>query len=273
MSGGKGGSTTSSVQIPSWLEDAAKTNLSKADYAGQIGYTPYYGPDVAAQNQNQMIANQATYDAAAAFGLAPQGGSANTGMPTPTTYANGVTGYSSGDLYDQAVAELAARSPGQAEALNSMFIDPYAGGIQTIFTPEGSVGTNDAASVNISNYMGSDGSSNGVAPPKSDWEALMAANNFNQTVKDYPMLAPGGFLTKGISFLNDAFVIDPYQAQHGVTLNQYANGGTSSTGDSGYVSGNYGGNTISYGTATDSGQNSAAHTAGGTGRTDGGFGW
>ena len=273
MSGGKGGSTTSSVQIPSWLEDAAKTNLSKAEYAGNIGYTPYYGPDVAAQTQNQLLGNQATYDAAAAFGLVPQGGNANAGIPTPTTYAGGVSGYSSGDLYDQAVAELASRRPGQAEALNSMFIDPYSGNMQTAFTPEGSVGTNDAASVNVMNYLNDSGDGNGIAPPKSEWEALMAANNFNQATKDYSVLAPGGFLVKGINYLHDAFVIDPYQQDRGVTVKQYADGGQSSTGDYGYVSGNYGGKTITYGTATDSGLNSAAHTAGGTGRTDDGFGW
>jgi len=157
MSGGKGGSTTSSVQIPSWLEDAAKTNLSKADYAGQIGYTPYYGPDVAAQTQSQLLGNQATYDAAAAFGLVPQGGNANAGMPTPTTYAGGVTGYSSGDLYDQAVAELASRRPGQASALNSMFIDPYSGEQSVAFTPMGSisnVGASDTVNSMV-DYAGS----------------------------------------------------------------------------------------------------------------------
>lgn len=273
MSGGKGGSTSSSVQIPSWLEDAAKTNLSRSDYASKIGYMPYYGPDVAAQTQNQMLGNQATYDAAAAFGLVPQGGNANAGMPTPTTYANGITGYSSGNLYDQAVAELAARRPGQADAYNSMFIDPYSGNMQTAFTPAGSVGTNDAADVNVMKYINSSGDGNGIAPPKSEWEALMAANNFNQGTKDYSILAPGGFLVKGINYLNDAFVIDPYQANHGVTVKQYADGGQSSTGDYGYVSGNYGGNTITYGTADSSGQNSAGTTAGGTGRTDGGYGW
>lgn len=171
MSGGKGGSNTSSVQIPSWLEDAAKTNLSKADYAGQIGYTPYYGPDVAAQTQNQMIGNQATYDAAAALGLAPQGGNANAGMPTPTTYDNGITGYSSGGLYDQALAELATRRPGQAAALNSMFIDPYSGEQSTVFTPVGSF-TNDPLNT-AATYN-----------PNSEYDGSGAsAVNFNQSLQ------------------------------------------------------------------------------------------
>ena len=48
MSGGKGGSTTSSVEIPEYIEEAARRNLAKAEDISQIGYVPYYGPDVAA---------------------------------------------------------------------------------------------------------------------------------------------------------------------------------------------------------------------------------
>jgi hypothetical protein len=139
MSGGKGGSNTSSVQIPSWLEGPAKENLAKAKMASEVGYMPYYGPDVAAQNANQLLGNQATYDAAAAFGLVPQGGDANAGVPTAQQFAGGITGYSSGDLYDQAVAELAERRPGQYAMNQSMFVDPQTGVVPVTFgggTPE-----------------------------------------------------------------------------------------------------------------------------------------
>jgi hypothetical protein len=139
MSGGKGGSNTSSVQIPSWLEGPAKENLAKAKMASEVGYMPYYGPDVAAQNANQLLGNQATYDAAAAFGLVPQGGDANAGVPTAQQFAGGITGYSSGDLYDQAVAELAERRPGQYAMNQSMFVDPQTGVTPVTFgggTPE-----------------------------------------------------------------------------------------------------------------------------------------
>jgi hypothetical protein len=127
MSGGKGGSSTSSVSIPPWLESATKENLAKAKQASEIGYMPYYGPDVAAQNANQLLANQATYDAAAAFGLAPQGGNANAGVPVAQQYAGGITGYSSGDLFDQARQELATRRPAQYGMYESMFVDPLTG--------------------------------------------------------------------------------------------------------------------------------------------------
>jgi hypothetical protein len=49
------------------------------------------------------------------------------GMPTVQTFANGMQGYSSGGLYDQALAQLAARNPGQFAALQAPFINPQTG--------------------------------------------------------------------------------------------------------------------------------------------------
>ena len=113
MSGGKGGSTTTVQQqkMPQWLEDAAQANLAQAKIAGQIGYMPYYGPDVAALSPQQEMAMQNTFNAQQAFGMVPQGTQFSTGMPTATDYGGGVRGYSSGNLFDQAVAELKARQP------------------------------------------------------------------------------------------------------------------------------------------------------------------
>ena len=45
-------------------------------------------------------------------------------MPAPQTYAGGMQGYSSMPLYDQAVAELQARNPGQMAAYNELFSNP-----------------------------------------------------------------------------------------------------------------------------------------------------
>lgn len=122
--GGKGGSQTSAVTIPKFMEDAAKKNLARADQASQIGYTPFYGADVAAFTPQQNAAFGNTNQAAQAFGLL--GGEGN-GMPPPQTFAGGMQGYSSGGLYDQALAELQARRPGQYNAINDMFIDPITG--------------------------------------------------------------------------------------------------------------------------------------------------
>jgi hypothetical protein len=127
VSGGKGGSTTSQVEIPEWLEQASQRNIGRAEQAQQIGYMPYYGPDVAAFSPAQQTAMQSSYDAAAAFGLAPQGGNVMAGMPQAQEFGGGMMGYSSTPLYEQALAELAARQPGQVSQYNRMFVDPITG--------------------------------------------------------------------------------------------------------------------------------------------------
>ena len=130
MSGGKGGSTSSTVEIPQYIEDAAKRNLARADTISQIGYVPYYGADVAAFTPMQEAAFRNTAGTAGAFGLA--GGDMSQsdimgGMPAPTTYAGGVRGYSSAPMFEQSMAELATRRPGQKALIDSLFIDPYSG--------------------------------------------------------------------------------------------------------------------------------------------------
>ena len=125
MGSGKGGGTT--VEIPAWAESAMQDNLRKANQFSEIGYMPYYGPDVAAFTPMQEAGMQGAYDAAAAFGLAEKGGDALAGIPEAKDFGGGRMGYSSGDLFDQARAEFEGRSPQQASAFNAMF-KPYGGG-------------------------------------------------------------------------------------------------------------------------------------------------
>lgn len=125
MSGGKGGSQTTQVEVPQYVEDAARANLAQGQEVSRIGYTPYYGPDVAAFSPMQTAAMQNAADFASAFGMAPQM-DVTAGMPQAQEYAGGIRGYSSAPLYEQAVAELAARRPAQAALIESQFIDPTA---------------------------------------------------------------------------------------------------------------------------------------------------
>ena len=126
MSGGKGGSQSSKTEIPDWLAEPAARNIARAEQAAQIGYTPYYGPSVAAFSPMQQQAFANTGAAAQAFGLASPGQSFQPTMQ-PTDYGNGLQAYSSGPLYDLALAELQARQPGRFNAINDMFIDPMTG--------------------------------------------------------------------------------------------------------------------------------------------------
>ena len=140
MSGGKGSSQTTSVAIPEYIEAAAQRNLNKAEAISQLGYVPYYGPDVAAFSPAQQAAFQNTAGAAGAFGLAsptdPYGG-----MGAPTDFG-GVQGYSSAPLYQQSVDALAANRPGQKQYIDSFFIDPTTG----------AAGANVQPAINYANF-------------------------------------------------------------------------------------------------------------------------
>jgi hypothetical protein len=129
MSGGKGGSSTSQVTIPEYIEAAAQRNLNKAERISQLGYVPEYGPTVAAFTPMQQAGFQNTANLASQYGIGAPASQQDImgGMGAPTTYANGVRGYSSAPLYDQMVAELAAKRPGQKSYIDSFFIDPKSG--------------------------------------------------------------------------------------------------------------------------------------------------
>lgn len=124
--GGKGGSQSTQVTIPPWLEQAAQRNIAKAEDISQTGFTPYIGPDVAAMTPMQMAAMQGTNQAAQAFGLASADPMA--GMP-PVYDFGGVRGYSSYPLYSQSLANLQAVAPAQFAALQAPFRDPVTGAL------------------------------------------------------------------------------------------------------------------------------------------------
>jgi hypothetical protein len=116
MSGGKGGGQSTKTEIPVWAEEATKRNLARAEDVQRIGYMPYYGPDVAA------------------FGLASPGQNAMAGMPRATNY-NGIQGYSSGGLYEQAVAEFERNKPGYAREYNDLFAKNSSSNVPRYPTP------------------------------------------------------------------------------------------------------------------------------------------
>ena len=125
MSGGKGGSNTQQTQIPKWIEEPAKRNIARAEDVQKIGYTPYYGADIAGFSPMQQQAMQGTVNQAQAFGLAPQGMQALQGMPQAQTFDIGggqtVQGYSSAPLYEQAVAEMKAKQPVFAQRYEDLY--------------------------------------------------------------------------------------------------------------------------------------------------------
>jgi hypothetical protein len=125
--GGKGGSQKTQVQIPKFLEDAAKRNLARADEIAQIGFIPFTGPDVASLTPSQLAAMQGTSQAAGAFGLPGGGFDPMQGQPQAQTFAGGVQGLSAAPIFQQALDAFAQESPGQFEAIRRVFLDPVTG--------------------------------------------------------------------------------------------------------------------------------------------------
>ena len=123
---GKGGSSTN-VEIPDYIENAARNNLARADFVSKLGPIPMsFGPTVAAFTPMEMSVFDNTARAADAFGLgAPTGADVFGGMGQPTTYADGIRAFSAAPLFNQTMDEFALARPGQFNAINSMFIDPF----------------------------------------------------------------------------------------------------------------------------------------------------
>ena len=156
MSGGKGGSQTSEVKVPQYIEDAGKANLARADEISKIGYTPYYGPDVAAFSPMQQSAFQGTSDMANAFGIATPASQQDIygGMGAPTQYANGVQGYSSAPMYQQSIDQLKAARPGQYDAIMAQFLDPLTGSAPSATSVGGAAAGQPMSSASIGDYGG-----------------------------------------------------------------------------------------------------------------------
>ena len=124
--GGKSGKETTEKTIPDWIKDPAVRNMQRAEDVQRIEYMPYRGAEVAAFNETQNAAMNNNIGAAEAFGLlgANHGLTAETGMPTATTFDGGYKGYSSMPLYDQALAETKAAQPGAVAQYDALFGAP-----------------------------------------------------------------------------------------------------------------------------------------------------
>lgn len=138
---GKNGSQKTETSVPEFVTDAGKFGVDRAKQLAEIGYMPYYGPDVAALSPMQYAGMQNTNQSAGAFGMAApgygggmqsQGGGQGaqmdpmTGLPMAQNFG-GTMAYSAGPMYDEALAQLEQRRPGQYEAFDSMFVDPQTG--------------------------------------------------------------------------------------------------------------------------------------------------
>jgi len=238
----KGGTTSGSTEIPAWLENAAIENINKARDVSQIGYTPYYGPDVAAFNPMQTASFDATGSAANAFGL---GGGSSTfgtdGIQAPQTFAGGMRGYSSAPIYEQALSQLEQNRPAQYSAINNMFIDPFTGA-----KPQGNyAATPEQVSQMFNNGNGiaaggdGDGAGTGKSPYGNDanmehlarMEAERAANAAAVAASIYSQNNSGD-LTNGDTFVGNDGIVATVGGGDGQVDSGLANAAAASSIDS-----------------------------------------
>ena len=125
MSGGKGGRSNTEVTMPKFAETTLQQGIGMAKDVSALGYTPYYGPDVAAFSPQQQAAFQGTNQMADAFGMPSASGQQY--MPQAQTFDGGIQGYSSAPAFEQSIDQLAAQRPGQAAYIDSFTIDPITG--------------------------------------------------------------------------------------------------------------------------------------------------
>jgi len=127
--GGKGGSQTQTqqVELPAWVNQAGQENVRLAREISKIGpiLEPSNLPTLAAQTPLEMASMANTGSAASAFGLAsPELGA---GMPVPTQFAGGITGYSAAPMVRDALSGWQAEAPAQYDFVRSFWNDPVNG--------------------------------------------------------------------------------------------------------------------------------------------------
>lgn len=124
MGKGKGGESTSKVEVDPDVKKAALENMNLVRNIAGVGYAPNFGLTTAAFTPSQEAAFANTNMAAGAFGL-PQ--SSGTGLP-PAQNVGGFSGYSTKDLYNNSLAQMdpAQRAKLQAVSQNPFAKDPFA---------------------------------------------------------------------------------------------------------------------------------------------------
>lgn len=127
MGKGKGGETK--TQIDPQLQAASLDALDYAASAARLPFTPNRGVQIAAPTSQMVSSMQGSNSAASAFGL----GSAPLNLPGAEQTSNGISGYSTGGIYDQSLNS--SYSPGMRQSIDELFADPKSGLIREHRSP------------------------------------------------------------------------------------------------------------------------------------------
>lgn len=131
------GSKSTTVQenkIPRYLEEAGQLAVEEAKKIKEMGYLPYFGPEVAAINPYEQAMAQNVGGMASAFGMAAPAAISMSGVDTATS--GGVTGYTTAPAYFSALERLRETRPDQYEFFAGLGrFDPITGAENPNYNP------------------------------------------------------------------------------------------------------------------------------------------
>lgn len=250
MSGGKGGSTSASVEVPEFIRGPAERNLQRAEQVQQIGYMPYMGVDVAAPTPGMQNLMQQRGRTAEAFGIVGPGYDPLAGLPETQTMG-GITGYRSFDPALDAVQQLAQTYPEQMSRYNALYEGTPTQQVNEM-TPEEAASLLGQISMQAQGGNSDGGNANGgFSGPLSAEQSYQAntpsgmqfgVGEFYRNVQENPLMglvspigtAVGGFADRNLQNQGYGYVQDPNARGGGYyTRNRDSGGGGNDDRDPG----------------------------------------
>jgi hypothetical protein len=129
-----GSKSVTENKIPAYMEEAGKLAVEEAKKIKEMGYLPYFGPEVAAINPYEQAMAQNVGGMASAFGLAAPAAMDMSGVDTMTS--GGVTGYTTAPAYFAALERLKETRPDQYEFFANLGrFDPITGAANPNYNP------------------------------------------------------------------------------------------------------------------------------------------
>lgn len=145
-----GSSSTTENKIPAYLEEAGQLAVEDAKKIKEMGYLPYFGPEVAAINPYEQAMAQNVGGMASAYGLAAPAAMDMSGVDTATS--GGITGYTTAPAYFAALERLRETRPDQYEFFANLGrFDPITGAENPNYNPYPTTGVGSPNPAGVGN--------------------------------------------------------------------------------------------------------------------------
>ena len=122
MSGGKGGSQSSQVEIPGYMEDALRQQLARAQAVQNMPYAPVMGPTMAGFTSGQKAGMESQAALAQRMGIIPESYDVTAGyMPGAEDVGGGLSAYASYPGAQQRIEAAYRENPQLQRAMEAMY--------------------------------------------------------------------------------------------------------------------------------------------------------